>query len=1034
MTTTTVLDQRFELQERVFSEGNQAAYLARDLVRNEDVLLFLVPPRKKLTAEDDRALTGDLARAFDVAAPSLLPVQDLRITEDYRFLVMPRPEGANAWGRITSKSGAERLDFAGVRAVADDLILAAKAAHAHGTLLGCSPKQVWIRPGGGADVQYFWIGRGRGGGSEGDTGGTDAVLESTGVEGAYFRAPELADGGHGPIELADQYFISAILYGLVTGEVPGGRLAPVRRARKDAPAPLAKAIEKALAPDPKARHADLDRFRTALYRQTPRVGFVAPLVLLLAALVAGRALFQGGATADSWALSARVEAERAAAFAAATPRAKELPEASAELRARLAGRYESTDGVALVLLPDGTFHLGDRRRENPRRTRGIWWQDPAAPEALVLGASLDETGPPWARRVEIQADALQLTATPDDPSSPRLRKVAWHPGGDAPLAPLVVLELPLEGRTLPERVIAVRGRVAQPRTKVTINGVAVPVTGTGFEHTFDAPAGARGPVQVLVEAVAPDGFQASVTRTVVIDAGPPTLAFTRTTLEEREGVWQLTIEGTVSDDGAITSLRVNDEPVEPGPDGTFRYERRGVDALAHAFAEAVATDDVGRSTLRVAWPTILAVPANSLDARVAEARKALQERRIEDAERLLRALRKDGGLLEQIVPEEWSRLVRGARTPRLSLDAYPQPPRWFENDGTREITLEGSVEWFGPEDTLLAGGRIVEVRDGRFSARVQLPGIGPQTVPLQIHRAGETLASREVEVWLAAADAGVEEMLGVPLTPQQRKASAEFGLPLTYENSQGMRFVLLPPGAVPRTTSGGQRFDVLVTKPFYLQTTEVTREQYEKVLGGKDLLPSEFATESGIPIPVGGTRRPAQSVSRDEAVAFAAKLSRTEGGTYRLPTEAQWEFGARGGDRVGRTYWGAQVAKSATWANFADRSIRTVVPKWPAHLFDAGVDDGAPGTWEVGKGRPNAYGLRDMLGNVAEWVADGYSEFNGTETEDAFVAPARRNGIHRGGGWRQLPATMDFSTRTEAPPTLKEAWLGFRLVYVPEGR
>ena len=1029
--TTTLLDKRYELQERVFSEGNQAAYLARDLVRKEDVLLFLVPPAKKLSQEADRALRGDIARAFDVAAPSLLPLQDLRVTEDYRFLVMPRPEGTNAWGRITGTGTAQRLDFDGVRAVADDLILAAKAAHAQGALLGCSPKQVWIKPDGGADVQYFWIGRRRGADQEGG-GETEAALEATGVEGTYFQAPELANGDGAAIGPADQYFIAALLYGLLTGEVPGGRLAPVRRARKDAPAPLAKAVERALAADPGARHADLDRFRTALYRQTPKVGFVLPLVLLLVALGAGRALFQGGARGTSWALSGQIEAERAAAFAASTPRAEAVPEAPAELRNRFAGRYEGDEPIELALYRDGSFHFVDRRRETPRRVRGVWWQAAAGPDALLLTAAVEETGAPWTRQAALEEGLLVLAASADDATSPRLAKVGWASGADAPFAPLLLLDRPLEGRVLADRTVQVRGRVTVPRTRVTVDGAPVPVTGTSFEHAFDVPADHHGPLTVTVQASAPDGFATTTTVEVVVDAGPPALVLERATLDERDGVWHLTVEGTARDDAGLTGVRVNDEPVDLDEDGRFRYERRGADALARAFVEAVAGDTAGRVARRVAWPVIAAEPAAALDPRLAEARKALQERRIEDAEKLLRALRRDGALVEQVGPEEWSRLVRGAQMPRLSLDDHPQPPHWFDNDGTREITLSGSVDWFGPDDTLLAGGKRIEVRSGRFEARIQLPGIGPQVVPLQILRAGEVLDRREVELWLAAADGDVPTWTGVPITKTQRRASAEFGLPLGYENSQGMRFVLLPPGAVPRTTRTGQRFPVMLTRPFYLQLTEVTREQFA-ALGGRTP-PTAYKTRSGISIPIGGTRRPALDVSRDEAVAFAERLGRGESGSYRLPTEAEWEFGARAGDLAGSTYWGSDLRAAAAWANGADASIRALISGWPDGRFEPSIDDGAAGTWEVGKGRPNAFGLRDMLGNVAEWVADGYAEFDGTETEDAFVPPAGRPAVHRGGGWLQRTSELGFSTRTSAEAATREPWLGFRLVYVPEGR
>ncbi|MGE0192589.1 MAG: SUMF1/EgtB/PvdO family nonheme iron enzyme [Planctomycetota bacterium] len=1018
--TTTLLDQRYELVERVFSEGNQAAYLARDMVRGEELLLFLVPAAKRLSPEADAALRASIEEAFDVAAPSLLPILDVRTTDEHRFLVMPRPDGANAWGQFTGK-GAGKMSPEAVCAVADDLVHAARAAHAHGTLLGCSPKQVWIRPKGGAQVQFFWIGRDQGGG---DAATTDAALLAAGAEGTYFRAPEVGRGRVKDPAAADQYFIGALLYALLTGEVPGGRLAPVRQARPDVPAPMAKAVERALAADPSARHADLERMRAALYRRRLRVGFVLPLLVLLASLLAGRALFRGGASTGAWELDPARESRRAAAFAARRVEPAHVPEPSEAAQGRFQGAYEDEAGRQLVLSPEGSWSLSGHGSEGV--LRGAWHDVPGEDGMLRL------------TRVEGGEDVLRIVVagTPDawtatDATNDErfaLRKVGWRAGDDGRLAPLVEIDEPLPGSRVGSTV-RVTGRVAHADTRLRIAGEEVALDGLRFETTVAARDAASGPTELQVDATGPDGFGFVQVVKVIVEGPAPSLDWTEASLEEREGVWHLVVAGRAQPAGPGTLVTVNDEEVELAGDGSFRFERKGADAMANAFAEVVVRSPDGRVARRLAWPAVVGTPTSAVAPSLAEARAALEADRAEDAERALRALRRGGGLVEELPAELLAKLVRSTQLPQLQLDAWREPPAYYPNDGTREVTVSGSTDWCGPDDEVLVAGRRVDLRDGRFETRVQLPGIGPQTVRVEIRRDGEAVARRDMNVLMADHDADFRAVTGKAPHPEQVRASAQFGLPLVVENGLGMKLVLIPPGSFPRTVEGSV-VSIQLTRPYYLQTTEVTRAQIE-ALGGKSG-PTAYKTRSPQSISLAGADAPAVAVSRLAAQAAAVKLGERESRTYRLPTEAEWEWAARAGDVVGKQPWQRDRSDIDGLANFADRSIKALVPGWPPGLYDDRVDDGAPGTWKAGQGRANAFGLRDLFGNVAEWTGDGFAPLGAGVTDDPFVDPIGKPGVTRGGSWRDLAEKQGYDTRESRAERDEEPSVGFRLVLLPE--
>lgn len=159
---------------------------------------------------------------------------------------------------------------------------------------------------------------------------------------------------------------------------------------------------------------------------------------------------------------------------------------------------------------------------------------------------------------------------------------------------------------------------------------------------------------------------------------------------------------------------------------------------------------------------------------------------------------------------------------------------------------------------------------------------------------------------------------------------------------------------------------------FYLAETAVTQELYEAVMGQN---PSHFK----------GKDLPVETVSWDDAQAFIQKLNSLTGKKYRLPTEAEWEYAARGNQLS--TYAGNDQIDSVAW-------------------YEKNSDDK---THPVKGKRPNALGLYDMTGNVEEWCQDIYTSYLSYENDITDVTHSFR--ILRGGSWEDSPDRCRNSNR-----------------------
>ncbi len=168
-------------------------------------------------------------------------------------------------------------------------------------------------------------------------------------------------------------------------------------------------------------------------------------------------------------------------------------------------------------------------------------------------------------------------------------------------------------------------------------------------------------------------------------------------------------------------------------------------------------------------------------------------------------------------------------------------------------------------------------------------------------------------------------------------------------------------------------------------------------------------------------RHPVVCVSWKDARAYARWLAEQTGEAYRLLTEAEWEYAARGGSSTAR-YWGNDPNQACEYANVADETARKRYP-WNFHE----CDDGHLYTAPVGRFAANAYGLQDMLGNVWEWTCSVYMQnYDGSEKTCAEPR-SQKPRVLRGGSWYFTPGGVRAAFRGGDEPNVRYGLVGFRL-------
>jgi len=241
-------------------------------------------------------------------------------------------------------------------------------------------------------------------------------------------------------------------------------------------------------------------------------------------------------------------------------------------------------------------------------------------------------------------------------------------------------------------------------------------------------------------------------------------------------------------------------------------------------------------------------------------------------------------------------------------------------------------------------------------------------------------------------------------------------------NSLGMTFVLMPAGSFtmgspadePGRRSNEVDHEVTISRPFYMQTSEVTVQQWRTIMGSGLFFKRK-----------GADRMPVAEVSWEDCMEFINKLNARNEGTYRLPTEAEWEYACRGGNRSAYGWGNGIDCSKAMYANNTLKSadcVKTVRSKgWTS-------DNPAP----VMSYEPNAWGLYDMAGNVWEWCQDWFAPYPKGAAIDPQGPPSGSERVRRGGSWYGPGERCRCANRNFSHPANRYQTTGFRLVRVAD--
>ena len=202
---------------------------------------------------------------------------------------------------------------------------------------------------------------------------------------------------------------------------------------------------------------------------------------------------------------------------------------------------------------------------------------------------------------------------------------------------------------------------------------------------------------------------------------------------------------------------------------------------------------------------------------------------------------------------------------------------------------------------------------------------------------------------------------------------------------------------------------------YYIGKYEVTQGLWIKVMGSN---PSYFKNC--------GDNCPVENVSWEECQVFISKLNQLTGKRFRLPTEAEWEYAARGGRDVARNvqlqtkYAGSNALGEVAW--YLDNSD----VNYPGGYEETG---GKLGTHTVGTKKPNALGIYDMSGNVWEWCNDWYGDYSSGGVMNPKGASTGSGRVIRGGGWYGYGYNYRVSNRDYDRPSRSSYSHGIRLVF-----
>jgi sulfatase modifying factor 1 len=225
------------------------------------------------------------------------------------------------------------------------------------------------------------------------------------------------------------------------------------------------------------------------------------------------------------------------------------------------------------------------------------------------------------------------------------------------------------------------------------------------------------------------------------------------------------------------------------------------------------------------------------------------------------------------------------------------------------------------------------------------------------------------------------------------------------------KLIQIPGGSFLMGSNSGQDCERPVHRvwvdPFLLAATQVTNAEYEVFLRATATLPPPFWRDTNFNHP----QQPVVAVSWHEAIRYCEWLREQTNCKFRLPTEAEWEFAARGG----------LEQKQFPWGDEPPQSLPDYAKRWQL------------GPEPVGRYAPNGFGLYDIGDNVHEWCSDWYDpnyyavspDHNPRGPDQCTLKPPRKSS--RGGSWRHHIKVARCSARSSIPPEFQYADYGFRV-------
>lgn len=224
------------------------------------------------------------------------------------------------------------------------------------------------------------------------------------------------------------------------------------------------------------------------------------------------------------------------------------------------------------------------------------------------------------------------------------------------------------------------------------------------------------------------------------------------------------------------------------------------------------------------------------------------------------------------------------------------------------------------------------------------------------------------------------------------------------------KMIKVKSGTFEMGSTSGDVHSVTLTKSYYMGETEVTQALWYAVMGEK---PTAYGSKWD-DTRKQGDNYPAYYISYEDCEQFLTKLNQLTGQKFRFPTEAEWEFAAKGGTKSkGYTYAGSNTIGDVAW--------------YTVNSYELGSSNANYGTHVVKTKSSNELGLYDMSGNVWEWCYDWYGSYSSTAQTDPTGATTGSNRVYRGGGWSSSAADCRTANRNYNSPSDCYSNLGFRL-------